>query len=147
VVNVSEKRKVGRPLKFETVEMLQEKIDAYFNECDEKEEPYTITGLALALNTTRETLLDYEDKEEFSDTVKRAKLKCENFAEKHLFKGKNGVVGAIFNLKNNYSRWVDKQEIINKTKDVDVTEDERKKRLEELMSKVGDNSSHSNEVK
>jgi hypothetical protein len=46
--------------------------------------------------------LDYEDKDNYSDTVKRAKLKCENYAEMHLFNGKNGVVGAIFNLKNNY---------------------------------------------
>lgn len=106
-----EKRKVGRPLKFGSVEEMQEKIDAYFEECDVKEDPYTITGLALALDTSRETLLDYEDKDEFSDTVKKAKLKCENYAEKFLFKGKN-VVGSIFNLKNNYKRWVDKQEIV-----------------------------------
>lgn len=107
---LSEEKKVGRPLKFKTVEEMQEKIDAYFEECDEKEKPYTITGLALALNTTRETLLDYQDRDEFSDTVKKAKLKCENYAEEFLFKGKN-VVGSIFNLKNNYSRWIDRQEI------------------------------------
>ncbi|MFC0235502.1 terminase small subunit [Fictibacillus phosphorivorans] len=106
-----EKKKVGRPLKFRTVEEMQEKINAYFEECDKNEDPYTITGLALALDTSRETLLDYEDKDEFSDTVKKAKLKCENYAEKFLFKGKN-VVGSIFNLKNNYKRWVDKQEIV-----------------------------------
>jgi DNA-packaging protein gp3 len=107
-----EKRKVGRPLKFSSVKEMQEKIDAYFEECDQKEDPYTITGLALALDTTRDVLLDYQEKDEYSNTIKKAKLKCENYAEKHLFKGKNGVVGAIFNLKNNYSRWVDKQEIV-----------------------------------
>lgn len=109
-----EKRKVGRPKKFQSVEELEEKIDAYFAECDEKEEPYTMTGLALALDTTRETLLDYKLNydEEYSYSIKKAKTRCEAYAEKHLFKGKNGVVGAIFNLKNNYSRWVDKQEIV-----------------------------------
>jgi hypothetical protein len=31
-----------------SVEEMQVKIDTYFEECDKKEEPYTITGLALA---------------------------------------------------------------------------------------------------
>ena len=114
----------GRPLKFETVEKLQEKIDAYFSECDSREtevltksgimvkvpnpRPYTITGLALALDTTRETLLDYEEKEKYSDTIKRAKMKCQNYAEEYLFSGSRET-GAIFNLKNNYG-WKDKTE-------------------------------------
>jgi hypothetical protein len=137
VENVSEKNKMGRPLKFKTVEEMQGKIDAYFKECDKKEDPYTITGLALALDTTRDLLLDYQDKEDYSYTIKRAKLKCENYAEKHLFKGKNGVVGAIFNLKNNYKRWVDKQEIVQKDHREDISDEEREKRLKELMDKVG----------
>ncbi|WP_034333263.1 terminase small subunit [Bacillus sp. J37] len=102
--------KVGRPLKFKSVEEMKKKIDAYFAECDENEDPYTITGLALALDTTRQGLLNYEERDEYYDTIKKAKTKCENYAEKHLFKGKNGVAGAIFNMKNNYG-WVDRQEI------------------------------------
>lgn len=70
--------------------------------------PYTITGLAHALGTTRETLLDYEDRDEFSDTIKKAKLRCENFAEMQLFS--NSPTGTIFNLKNNYG-WRDKTEL------------------------------------
>lgn len=34
-----------------------------------------ITGLALALDTTRDTLMDYEGKDEFSDTIKKPSLK------------------------------------------------------------------------
>ena len=98
--------KVGRPLKFNSVEELEEKIEAYFIECDTKEDPYTITGLALALDTTRRTLIDYENKDEYSHTIKKAKQKCENYAEKYLFNGKN-TAGVIFNMKNNYG-WVDK---------------------------------------
>lgn len=98
----------GRPLKFETVEILQERIDAFFKECDDKKEPYTITGLALALDTCRLTLVRYESKDEFSNTVKNAKLKCENYAEKLLLSGSNAA-GSIFALKN-YD-WSDKQEI------------------------------------
>jgi hypothetical protein len=130
----------GRPLKFKSVEELQEKIDAYFVDCDPHAEqyevyeyqkdldgkdmrdeemmlvkkwhitpqiPYTITGLALALDTTRETLLDYEERDEFSDTIKKAKMKCQNYTELQLFK--NNATGPIFSLKNNYN-WRDKTE-------------------------------------
>lgn len=47
----------------------------------------------------------------FFDTIKNAKLKIENYLEKHLVTD-NGVTGIIFNLKNNYG-WKDKQETIN----------------------------------
>lgn len=105
---------MSRPLKFKSVEELQEKIDQYFMMCDEKDKPYTITGLALALDTTRRTLLDYEEKDEFSHTVKKAKLRCENYAEENLFTSKN-TAGIIFNMKNNYD-WRDKQEIDQNSK-------------------------------
>lgn len=102
----------GAPQKFKTPEEMQKQIDMYFLECDEKEDPYTITGLALALDTTRETLLDYEKDNpkfaEFSDTIKKAKLKCQNYAEKRLF-GQGQCAGVIFNMKNNYN-WKDKTE-------------------------------------
>lgn len=71
--------------------------------------PYTITGLALALDTSRDILIDYEGRGEFSNTIKRAKLRCEQFAEQRLYDG-NAPAGPIFNLKNNYG-WVDKQEV------------------------------------
>lgn len=101
----------GRPRKFKSPEEMQQKIDAYFAECDEKKKPYTITGLALEIDATRELLLTYElepDRQEFHDTVKKAKLRCHNYAEEFLFSGKNPA-GPIFNLKNNYG-WVDKHD-------------------------------------
>src|SRR5690242_11809111 len=93
--------KVGRPLKFKTPEELLEKAQAYFDETLVKLEPITITGLAMALDTSRETLMDYEEKrgDKFSDAIKKVKLVCENYAEKRLFKG-NNAAGAIFALKN-----------------------------------------------
>jgi len=99
----------GRPLKFQSVDELSDMIDAYFEQCDKDGDPYTITGLALALDTSRESLLEYQDRPEFVDTIKRAKLKCHNYAEKFLYNGKNAT-GAIFNLKNNWG-WRDKSEI------------------------------------
>lgn len=76
------------------------------------QKPYTITGLALALGTSRETLLEYEERPDFVDTIKDAKLKCQYFTEQYLYTGKNAT-GAIFSLKNNYG-WVDKSEVDNK---------------------------------
>jgi hypothetical protein len=96
----------GRPLKFQSVEELQKKIDAYFAECEVKEEPYTITGLALALGTYRQTLINYEGKEEFMDAIKSAKTRVEQYAEKKLFSSTPS--GAIFALKN--FGWSDKIE-------------------------------------
>ena len=40
----------GRPNKITGDKELQEKIDKYFKECDIKNEPYTITGLCIALD-------------------------------------------------------------------------------------------------
>ena len=98
----------GRPLNWKTVEELQPLIDKYFDDCIKDKEPFTITGLALALKTGRETLLDYEHKrgDKFSDAIKEAKLRCQNYAEKYLYSGKQ-VAGAIFNLSANY-KWENK---------------------------------------
>mgnify|MGYP000863430411 FL=1 len=136
----------GRPLKFKSVKELQNAIDEYFKSLFEpafdmwgnpvvnkktgeqifrKTSVATITGLAVALDTTRETLLDYENKKhdgkdrelteveraeneqivDFSDTIKKAKLRIYADTEQQLYRGK--PTGAIFSLKNNYG-WVDK---------------------------------------
>lgn len=158
----------GRPLKFQTVKELQEAIDNYFASLYEpavdmwgnpvvnkktgeqmlkKVNVATVTGLAVALDTTRDLLLDYENGkydgkdltieqlaenqqiDDFSDTIKKAKLRIYADTEQQLYKGK--AVGAIFSLKNNYG-WVDKvitettpQEPNNPFKN--LTEDELRK--------------------
>ena len=101
--------KVGRPKAYTEVEKMQEKIDKYFNECDIKKEPYTITGLALALDLDRKSINNYAKDSEFFPTIKKAKLKVENYLEKRLIND-SSATGIIFNLKNNYG-WSDKQEI------------------------------------
>ncbi len=97
---------VGRPFKFQSVEEMQKLIDAFFADADDKEEPYTITGLALALDTTRKTLCEYQHDDEFSNTIKKAKARVENYAEKRLFTGQ--PTGPIFALKN--FGWADQQQ-------------------------------------
>lgn len=124
--------KVGRPPMYETAEEMQEKIDAYFELCkgrvltdDEggmirdkygipifiEVRPPTITGLALALGfTSRQALLNYQAKEEFVDTIMRAKAKVECYAEERLF-DKDGANGAKFSLANNFVGWKEKQDV------------------------------------
>lgn len=118
----------GRPLKFPSVEILQEKINEYFDYCDKgeiikvydkkKQEvveltqkiPYTVTGLAVFLDTDRSTLIEYQERDEFSNTIKNAKQKIENSYETNALTGVSNPVFSIFTLKNNYN-WKDKQEI------------------------------------
>lgn len=137
----------GRPLKFETVKILEDKILAYFNGIEAKtitledgkliQEPLTITGLALALGTTRKTLLDYEDKGEYSYTVKMAKTVVENYAEKRLFG--STPTGAIFALKN-YG-WKDTSQTdntnTNLNKEVEPDSDLDKEILDRYFQKKG----------
>lgn len=144
---MAEDNVLGRPLKFQSVEELQMKIDDYFESCRNKDDelirPYTITGLALALDTSRKVLLDYEKREDdYSYTIKKAKLKIENFAEESLFTSKQ-TAGVIFNLKNNYG-WQDKQDVglsggLNNTNQdlSSLTAEERRARIDELNRRRG----------
>ena len=120
----------GRPPMYKSVEEMQAKIDAYFEKCEgtvltrEGEvvvhkygepvmvgrKPLTITGLALALGfNSRQSLLNYQDKEEFVDTILRAKARVEQYAEERLF-DKDGANGAKFSLANNFKGWKEKIE-------------------------------------
>ena len=123
--------KCGRPPKYKSKEEIQEKIDAYFTKCEGEPliidgEPYidkngnpifinrrppTITGLALALGfNTRKSLIDYQDKDEFVNTIMRAKARVECYAEERLF-DKEGANGAKFSLANNFDGWRERQQI------------------------------------
>lgn len=129
---MSEEKRVGRPPMYKTVEEMQEKIDAYFEDCRAKpllsaegypvldkngvpvlfgERPLTVTGLALALGfTSRQALLNYQEKEEFVDAITRAKTRVECYVEERLF-DKDGANGAKFSLANNFDGWREKQQI------------------------------------
>lgn len=151
----------GRPAKFKTADQMQELIDKYFKSCEGKvlkddegeiifdkygrpviidQKPPTICGLALALGfSSRQTLLNYQDKDKFMDTITRAKLKIEEYAESRLF-DKDGVNGSKFTLINNFKGWKDKQEqeVTATNLNTDLTNlsaEERQKRIDELMNK------------
>lgn len=112
----------GRPLKFKSVEELQNKIDAYFESCfdivdwnKKKIKPFTILWLCNFLDVDRKTLINYEDKwDGFFHTIKRAKSRVEEDIEIWALTNALNPTSAIFNLKNNFG-WVDKQEIDQKS--------------------------------
>lgn len=118
-------------LKYKTQEQLQEGIDAYFKMCDEKDKPYTMSGLALALGIDRATLVRYGDKDLFANQIKEAKAKVEAMLEENLYRLGNNS-GIIFNLKNNYG-WKDVIENKNTTEICKV--DELLKEIKEEANK------------
>ena len=94
--------------------------------------PFTITGLAVHLGCCRQTLLNYEGREDFLDTIKAAKLKCHQFTEEYLYSGKTPS-GAIFSLKNNYG-WVDKTEVA--TTNTNISAEELKNMTDEDLERI-----------
>lgn len=115
----------GRPRKFTSPDAMQAAIDDYFESCFQIVEikkgsgesqtitterkqcrPFTIMGLALALDMCRKTLCEYEKNGEFCYIVKKAKSMVEASWEERL--ASCNATGAIFWLKN-HAGYVDKQ--------------------------------------
>ena len=94
---------VGRPLIFKTKEELEVLIDAYFKHCDEIGEYYTMSGLADYLDIDRITLIRYGERDEFCNTIKKAKRKVEKQFELNTLKGQYNPTKAIFLMKNNFN--------------------------------------------
>lgn len=91
----------GRPELYSEPEAMQEKIDQYFAETKN----ITITGLAFYLGfESRQSFYDYEKKESFTYTIKKARCRVEQYYEENLLS--KYATGAIFALKN--MDWKDK---------------------------------------
>lgn len=136
--------KSGRPPLYKTNKALQDKVLEYINSCPDKKEVVTkdgniitipsptISGLCYFLGfESRQSYYDYEQRPEFSYTLKRAKLFIENEYEKQLHNP--NCTGAIFALKN--FGWKDKQLELNVNGDginVVVANEEDKKLLEDI---------------
>ena len=107
--SVSRKGMGGRPRLWKSPEVLDKLIEDCWEECKKLDKPFTISRLAVMLNTDRKTLVNYAHRDEFFPSIKKARSMAEAYTEDHMYSGK-AVAGAIFSAKNNYG-WVDKQEI------------------------------------
>jgi hypothetical protein len=95
----------GQPPVFETAQDFANKASDYFSTIDESK--WTITGLTLHLGfCNRQSLYDYQKKDEFSGIVKYCRTMVEMAYEQKLSSA--NVTGAIFALKN--MGWRDKIE-------------------------------------
>lgn len=122
-------------MRFQTVEELESAIDAWAEERRALDKPFTMTSLARFLGTNRQVILNYrkeEDRKEYWDAVKRARVLCEEDLEERLLtSGK--PIGCIFSLKNNFG-WEDKRELtITNTTDVEKLMLEGRRRAENTI--------------
>ena len=65
-----------------------------------KQVPYTITGLARALECDKETIRDYRERDEFSAPIKEAYLRVEQRHELNLHRDEVQPAKTIFALSN-----------------------------------------------
>lgn len=115
---------MGRKPKIQSAGGLRRMIDAYFASCEgtmlEEDgrpvldkggrpvmigaRPPTVTGLARALGLSgRQSLLNYEGRREYTELIRDAKARVEQYAEERLY-DRDGARGAEFTLRYNF-RW------------------------------------------
>jgi len=128
------KKPTGRPLKHSAAQA-QKLIDEYFQNCQDTKTPCTITGLALALDTSRQALCNWiERPDELGAVIKRAKVRVENYVEELLLSSRSPG-GPIFWLKN--FGWSDRQELnLSGGMDVDVHDPGREKLTDADLKRV-----------
>lgn len=112
------KGKGGRKRTFESPEALAKAVKGYFNSCwrpkvnddgrlvyadgklvFEQFRPYTMSGLALHLGISSETLRKYSKDEDLADIVMTARQHVEMYTEEQLM---NGVNAAKVSLEHNF---------------------------------------------
>jgi len=97
----------------------------------------SILSMCRFIGVCRDTLCEYEKREDLAKTVKAAKARIEEYLENQLYR-KDQVTGIIFNLKNNFG-WKDKSEHELTGKDggpiqtTDMTTEEIQRQIAEIM--------------
>lgn len=101
-----------RKLKFDNPDELRKKVDGYFEEIARLKKPPTLSGLALFLSTTRQTLYEYIESARADGKSKQAqcgeillmaKAQIECYLEERLITDYSK--GVEFTLSNGYAGW------------------------------------------
>jgi hypothetical protein len=93
---------MARPLKFQSPEELQQKVDAFFDYCKKEEQNPIVEGLCLFLECDKQTILNYEEKDGYADILENAKLRIANHVMGRAMDGKINPTIAIWVSKNHY---------------------------------------------
>lgn len=116
------KGKGGRPKAFNSVQELEQKIEEFYDYCEQKEETLTFERLATFVGVDRRTLYNYDKKDEYFLAFKKVRERIlADIMSKGLSNKINTTFG-IFCLKN-YG-YTDRQEIesnnINTNKNINL---------------------------
>ena len=131
---MSDTKTVGRPPTFKTPLELEEKILEYLEKQITDNKPLTISGLCYYCGfESRQSFYAYEKKEEFSYTIKKARLAIEIAYEEMLHD--KYPTGAIFALKN--LGWTDQQHFKHDVSYSDMTDDELLNRINKVITSRG----------
>lgn len=93
----------GRPAIYESEEQLQTRIDEFFIWCEENDKVPLQGELVYFLGFAgRQSLTDYQKREQFSYIIERAKQRCENEINQAGLKNKLNAQLVKLNLSSNY---------------------------------------------
>ena len=114
-------KKGGQPkntnaLKFKSYKQLEDAINSYFEDRDEKKLPYQVFSLIVHLNIDDDTWYKYKNGTydvpscSYSGLIKKAYRRIQSYATDFLFKNGSKATGAIFYLKCNHG-WTETQQV------------------------------------
>lgn len=126
----------GRPPLWGTVEELEKALEGFDKWNEDNDYIPDIEGLAVYLGTSRKTILDYENKEEFSYTIKRVKTKIAFHKKQLALKGKIPAAIFCFDFHNNHG-YVNREIIIKDKEPEEVNIDDLKKEIIEDIKENG----------
>jgi len=99
VLKLFQRHPGGRPRIYNDPDELMQEFILYLDFCDKNEEVPCISGCCLFLGIDKQTLYNYEDREEFFDSIKKIRDTLEYILENNLLKERGNPVKWIFILK------------------------------------------------
>ncbi len=103
---------IGRPLTIQSAEQFDNLVDSYVAMCQDSNTPLTLTGMILALGFySKKSFYEYGHREQFVNSVTRARMIIENSYEQKLHSSPKDINGSSmqFALKN--MDWSDKVDV------------------------------------
>lgn len=129
IERMNDQRKLSRVA---TAEEVEQRVSEYFDACIQNSVRPGVEGMALALGTTRQTLLNWQNEgNQKGEIITRAKQMLAALLESWSMTGKINPVTSIFLLKNHFG-YADKTEVEvapRNTLGVNMTPDEIAKRI------------------